>query len=290
MTNMRLSSFRIPLFLLVSTLFTAKAFSASLVHPSSVPTLVTKKLSRQSDFSSVHRRIGTTQAYLINVRGGGQEESSGDTNNPRDLLKRSCLLPALSIMSQWGKTYSSLLETRPIVTKSVTAGIIFGLSDWTAQILQSSGKAGDDDKEAKKSKLDKPRLIGSILVGLLYFGPAAHAWYDWIFKLLPETTLISTCYKAVLGQLIFGPCFTCIFFATSLIQSGDFTLKNWWTKVRKDLFGVWAAGLGYWPVIDFISYAWIPVIWIPLFVNFCSFVWTIYLSLVANSRARTSSF
>ena len=35
------------------------------------------------------------------------------------------------------------------------------------------------------------------------------------------------------------------------------------------------------PFVDLVSYGFIPAKWIPLFVNSCSFVWTIYLSLQA---------
>jgi hypothetical protein len=143
-----------------------------------------------------------------------------------------------------GKTYSQQLESRPIMTKSVTAGLIFGLSDLLAQSIEGS----KDDN----SKLDWTRMVASTLVGLLYFGPAAHYWYEWIFRLIPGTTLVSTLYKAFWGQVLFGPSFTCIFFATSLIQSGDFSLKTWLNKIRSDLPGAWLAGVGYWPIVDLV--------------------------------------
>jgi len=62
-----------------------------------------------------------------------------------------------------------------------------------------------------------------------------------------------------------------------MIQSGSFSLGAWVSKIRSDLPAVWASGLGFWPVVDFISYKVVPVQWIPLFVNFCSFVWNISL-------------
>lgn len=90
--------------------------------------------------------------------------------------------------------------------------------------------------------------------------------------------------KAALGQLFFGPSFTCIFFATSLLQSGTFTFGNWFRKIRDDLPTAWAAGLGFWPLVDLVSYSMIDPKWIPLFVNSCSLVWTIYLSWIANRK------
>lgn len=183
-----------------------------------------------------------------------------------------------------GKCYSQQLELNPILTKSYTAGLIFGLSDFFAQKLGRS-----NDVNGASGKIDWTRTLASTLVGLLYFGPAAHYWYEWIFRLLPATTLLSTLYKAFWGQVLFGPSFTCIFFATILLQSGDFSIKNWWEKIRNDLPGAWLAGIGYWPIVDLLSFSVIPVKWIPLFVNMASFIWTIYLSLVANKKAPPSS-
>jgi protein Mpv17 len=184
-----------------------------------------------------------------------------------------------------GKTYSQSLIAYPIWTKSCTAGVIFGLSDYLAQTIEASGFDNNNDTQDQQQKsLDWTRLVATTLVGLLYFGPAAHYWYEWIFRLLPETGLISTLYKAFWGQVLFGPSFTCIFFATSLCQSGNFTITAWWNKIRKDLPGAWLAGVGFWPFVDLISYSVIPVPLIPLFVNMASLVWTVYLSLVANKR------
>ena len=192
------------------------------------------------------------------------------------------LAPITSVLQSAGASYSNLLNTRPILTKAVTACVIFGLSDWSAQQIEGGGSS-DADQDKKKKK-DWTRIITASLVGLLYFGPAAHAWYEKIFQILPGTSLISTLQKAALGQLLFGPSFTCVFFATSLLQSGTFSLGNWIQKIRQDLPGAWAAGLSFWPLVDLVSYSLIPAKWIPLFVNFCSFVWTIYLSMVANRR------
>jgi len=99
-----------------------------------------------------------------------------------------------------------------------------------------------------------------------------------------DIVILSSCIA-----VLFGPSFTCIFFATILMQSGDFSLKNWLQKIRADLPGAWLAGIGYWPIVDLLSYSVVPVKWIPLFVNGASFIWTIYLSLVANKKSNPSA-
>ena len=50
-------------------------------------------------------------------------------------------------------------------------------------------------------------------------------------------------------------------------------------KIRADLIPTQMAGCFFWVPVDLISYSFIPVNWIPLFINFCSLIWTVYLSL-----------
>lgn len=192
----------------------------------------------------------------------------------------SILAPLTAAFQSAGSSYSKALVANPIITKSLTAGLTFLLSDYSAQQIESP----NDENEKKEWKHNWTRTLTSAAVGLFYFGPAAHAWYEMIFKILPGTGLFSTLQKALLGQIIFGPAFTCVFFATSLMQGGTFTMSNWVSKIKSDLPGAWLAGVGFWPLVDFVSYAIVPIQFIPLFINLCSFVWTIYLSMIANKK------
>jgi hypothetical protein len=180
----------------------------------------------------------------------------------------------INVLRQWSSQYTFYLQQYPIRTKSVTAGLIFAMSDLLAQVLTKSSDKDDNDAT---TKIVWTRVLSSAAVGFFYFGPAAHYWYSWIFRILPSTSLFSTLQKAILGQLFFGPSFTCIFFAMSLIQSRTFTISNWIQKIRNDLPSAWIAGAGYWPIVDLISYSYVPPQYIPLFVNICSFFWTTYL-------------
>jgi len=258
---------------------------------------------RNTQYASVPSfRVHNTNTHLRIPRGGQidgsdetidldapQEETVPETAPETTVVAPSAkssalpmgLLSPLALAFQAaGSSYSSALGAYPIITKSLTAGITFFLSDYTAQRIEKP----KDKVETKKAiwKHDWTRTLVSCAVGLFYFGPAAHAWYEWIFSVLPGTSLFSTLQKAALGQVIFGPSFTCIFFASSLIQSGQFTVGNWVQKIKSDLPGAWLSGAAFWPLVDLISFSMIPIKFIPLFINGMSFVWTIYLSMIAN--------
>jgi protein Mpv17 len=223
-----------------------------------------------------------SQSQLFRIPRGGS--TSVDENNQKSVKQQSStalafISPLTIALQNAGTSYSNALTAYPILTKSLTACLTFLLSDYTAQYVE---RPSSDDTERKNWKFNWTRTFTSAAVGLLYFGPAAHAWYEMIFTLLPGTTLFSTLQKAILGQLIFGPAFTCVFFATFLLQDGSFSIGNWVKKIKSDLPGAWLAGVGFWPLVDFVSFALVPIKFIPLFINLMSFIWTIYLSMVAS--------
>ncbi|VEU40542.1 unnamed protein product [Pseudo-nitzschia multistriata] len=285
----------------IATLLGFSSFSSAAAFASLGP--ANQIGTKRASMPLLHRM--PSRPHLMVPRGGDQKVEDLDVDEPlveepsteaeaeaepvakvasTKVVAAPCVISkVMATLTSVGACYSKQLESRPILTKSYTAGLIFGLSDYFAQKIESS-----NDVNGSSSSMNWTRVITSTLVGLLYFGPAAHYWYEWIFKLLPGTTLASTLYKAFWGQVLFGPSFTCVFFATILMQSGNFSLQSWWQKIRSDLPGAWLAGAGYWPIVDLLSYSIVPVKWIPLFVNMASFIWTIYLSLVANKKSSSA--
>lgn len=243
--------------------------------------------------SNAHpRHSSSTAAELVENLLPGQHRrlDTRTTSTKTNSMSMAFSLTPLTLFLQNGsQMYGSLLQRYPIRTKSITAAIVFALSDVLAQRLQKKEKRNVSPGQQKQRATTKPlqwsRIWASSAIGFFYFGPAAHFWYEWIFSILPGTSLVSILQKAILGQLIFGPTFTCVFFAAGLLQSGTFTVRNWLTKIRSDLPGAWIAGTGFWPIVDLISFSLVPPQWIPLFINFCSLIWTTYLALQSYAKS-----
>ena len=228
---------------------------------------------------------GPTHQHSVDIvvlRGGsrdGQKRKPGDwkaNNRPQTGIQELRLMKGLSSL---GSAYGSLLQKHPILTKSVTSGFMFGCSDWLAQRLQASSTAD--------VMTDWPRIQTIALVGLLFFGPAAHVWLDLMFHLFPGTSIASTLAKSCLGQLVFGPSLVCIMFAASLLQQGSFSMTAYSDKIRRDLPGVWISGLNFFPVANYVGYSMVPKDYMPLFQNCCSLIFNVYLSLVTYRRGVT---
>ncbi|CAB9510590.1 PXMP2/4 family protein [Seminavis robusta] len=242
--------------------------------------------------SAGSRQVLARHSNLFLVRGGDTEEemtevpiTSGNINNRiMSVLDPSAVTGALVAL---GTFYSNSLESAPVLTKSVTAAVLFGISDQLAQgleIQRNRAKTGETSSKPLVAITNKKRSVFSALVGLLYFGPMAHLWYGWIFKTFPGKSMLSILQKAALGQFFFAPPLFCVFFAAALLQNGQFTLTNWISKIRQDLIKGWLGGLGFWPFINYISYGYVPPKYIPLFINVMGLIFNIYVSLIANLK------
>ncbi|PWA35792.1 mpv17/PMP22 [Artemisia annua] len=147
--------------------------------------------------------------------------------------------------------YLKMLDMRPLLTKSVSAGVIYGVADLTTQIMTM---------EASGS-LSLIRTFRIAMFGLLILGPAQHVWFNYLGKILPKRDMITTLKKLIVGQIFYGPSCTAVFFTYNASLQG---------------------GLMYWPVCDFFTYKIVPVHLQPLMNSSFSFLWTIYLTYMAS--------
>ena len=117
-------------------------------------------------------------------------------------------------VAAFGAKYADSMAARPLLTKMGTSAAIFGASDASAQALE------------RAPALDRTRLAVTTAIGGLYFAPAAHVWYGAITKAIPANDLRAILAKALLGQLIFGPLVTCVFFASARVPGRETKICN----------------------------------------------------------------
>ena len=56
--------------------------------------------------------------------------------------------------------------------------------------------------------------------GLLILGPSLHFWFNFMSKLFPKRDLLSTLKKMAMGQTIYGPALTVVFFSLNAQLQG----------------------------------------------------------------------
>ncbi|KAK5770553.1 FAD-linked sulfhydryl oxidase ERV1 -like protein [Gossypium arboreum] len=185
-----------------------------------------------------------------------------------------------SSMASFGKLgfvgwYLGMVKSWPVLTKSVTSSAIYVAADLSSQTISKSSSEPYD-------LVRTSRMAG---YGLLILGPSLHLWFNLMSKLFPKRDLISTLKKMAMGQLLYGPTMTVVFFSLNARlqgESGDEIIS----RLKRDLLPTMLNGIMYWPFCDFITFRFIPV---HLQVNRSSPTGKLPLSFPPSSKLNSGS-
>ncbi|KAI3992406.1 hypothetical protein MKX01_030292 [Papaver californicum] len=167
--------------------------------------------------------------------------------------------------------YLGLIESRPILTKSITSALIYTASDLSSQVLT----------EATEEPLDSIRTLRMAGYGLLIMGPSLHFWFNFVSKVLPKRDVLTTLKKIFMGQTVYGPIMATVFFSLNAGLQGENGAEII-ARLKRDLLPTLKNGLIYWPMCDFVTFKFIPVRLQPLVSNSFAYLWTIYLTYMAG--------
>lgn len=178
--------------------------------------------------------------------------------------------------------YLEMIDKHPILTKSITASAIYTAADLTSQAITF---AASDASEVVSDKLefDKSRTLRMAGYGFIISGPTLHLWFNLLSKTLPKRDLISTAKKMVLGQTVFGPAITVVFFSLNACLQGE-SGSEIFARLKRDMIPTTINGLMFWPLCDFITYRYVPVHLQTLVSNSFAFIWSVYLTYMASLK------
>ncbi|KAH7567512.1 hypothetical protein JRO89_XS07G0084400 [Xanthoceras sorbifolium] len=106
--------------------------------------------------------------------------------------------------------------------------------------------------------IDSIRTLRMAAYGMLILGPTQHLWFNSMSKVLPQRDTLTTLKKLFMGQAIFGPFITSIFFSYNAALQGESGAEIV-ARLKRDLLPTLVNGLLYWPICDFVTYKFIPV-------------------------------
>ncbi|KAK9941879.1 hypothetical protein M0R45_007572 [Rubus argutus] len=165
--------------------------------------------------------------------------------------------------------YLGLVKNRPILTKSVTAALIYTAADLSSQTI------------AKSDSYDPVRTLRMAGYGMVILGPSMHFWFNFMAKLFPKRDMLSTLKKMAMGQGLYGPTMTVVFFSVNAFLQGE-NGREVFDRLKRDLFPTLLRGVMYWPMCDFITFRFIPVHLQTLVSNGFAYLWTVYLTYMAS--------
>jgi len=183
--------------------------------------------------------------------------------------------PAMLDPGMAWSAYLSALETDPLITKAISAGVIIGAGDAAAQLVEGSksGKAFDPIRYARWA-----------FFGLVLQGPWNHAFYLALDAALPPTPdpfTITTLEKVGIDQFVQAPIFTCVILLFFAIVEGK-GLAFAQNQIQTELKGILIKNWAIFIPATAINIAFCPPELRVLFLNCVFFGWVIYLSLLLN--------
>ncbi|BCS23217.1 Mpv17/PMP22 family protein [Aspergillus puulaauensis] len=170
-------------------------------------------------------------------------------------------------MLRW---YQSKLARQPILTTSISSAVLFATGDVLAQ--QAVDRRGLE-------KHDFARTGRMAFYGGAIFGPAATVWFSFLQRnVVFKSNKATIAARVGLDQGLFGPLNISCFLTSMAVMEGADPIEKW----KSSFLPVYKANLTVWPMVQTINFAFVPLEYRVLLVNFISLGWNCFLSLISS--------
>jgi hypothetical protein len=164
----------------------------------------------------------------VKMRSSNRHTSGADNHHQAPTVAHHLMMNSLrggegnAIQNLYGK-YMSSLDTSPLTTKSITAGVVQALGDFLSQYI-----------EAKVAKvpfvLNGSRLRAFLISGVFFVGPFLHYWYSFLWRIgswaevkykagKKVQTLLQVFTDQTLGVAVFFPLFFYVYELSEALSS-----------------------------------------------------------------------
>ena len=175
------------------------------------------------------------------------------------------------------RSYNNILSMAPLQTKAVTSATVYTIGD-----ILSQRQEGSDI-----GSLDRPRILRSLIAGLIGHGPMSHIWYHVSEDFFENTLHLSAWWdfipKVIVDQTVFGP----VWNNSYIILLGIMQLQSpsqIWNDMKRTTLPLIISGLKLWPFVHCITYGLIPVENRLLWVDAVEIVWVMILAGEASGN------
>lgn len=186
-----------------------------------------------------------------------------------------------SLTNAW-TSYNIALEEDPLITKSVTAGIILGAADFAGQAFE---RRNMENENIEEQSVDIARVARFAFFGFILQAPWNHFYYLLLDGALPPTDdplTATTGIKVAIDQFIQAPIFTVLIFVFLGVLEGK-SIESIKGQLDRDYKDTMLANWKLWVPATMVNIAFCPPILRVLFLNCVFFFWSIFLSLKLNN-------
>ncbi|KAI1004166.1 hypothetical protein K3495_g4040 [Podosphaera aphanis] len=171
-------------------------------------------------------------------------------------------------MLRW---YQMKLATRPLLTQSITSGVLFATGDTMAQQLIE--KKGSEDHDF--SRTGRMALYG------FAFGPVATKWFGVLQnKIVLKNPNLQILAQVAADQSVFAGCNLFCFLSSMAIMEGSDPMEKLENNYMSALTKNWMV----WPFVQIVNFKFVPLQHRVMLVNVVSLGWNCYLSSIASSK------
>lgn len=204
-------------------------------------------------------------------------------------------------ISDW---YMDSLEDRPVITKSLTTGIIQLLSDYFAQVVEGlriqQHPEGEQGRQSNCRDVillkgyDFRRGLALLADGVILSGPLLHYAFEFMEHCFPtendegsSSPSIEVALHVLANDYLVDTTYLFISFFFVAIAEGH--IRNIWTLFRKDFLATvqasWGLSIMLMPV-EYLCFSFLPVKLRVLSMNFIDILWSAVVSFVAHRSRR----
>jgi len=173
-------------------------------------------------------------------------------------------------MSGFFRWYNRCLNKKPILTQSLTTGVMFAVGDVIAQqLVEKRGKEHDYKRTGRMS-----------LFGTLVAGPSTSLWYRFLDKyvVLPNKTH-QLFARVLLDQGVYAPLAQVVYLGGTGVFEGS-SPQEIKEKVKVGFGPALIGNYKIWPAFQLINFNFVPPNYRSLGTNIVALGWNTYLSVL----------
>lgn len=195
--------------------------------------------------------------------------------------------------------YIDALESSPMITKSITAGVVGGLGDAMSQIFERLLLPTSSNESTKKKKVyDYHRTLSILAEGIFISGPIMHSSYDFMEAMIPISSSgglqewIATGIHVAIDTFFIDSFFVLSMIVTTGIFEGQSLSEQVVPQLTTDflpaLTAAWATSFMMCPV-QLLCFRFLPVSLRVLAMNVQDIFWNAIVSYMAH-KGRKQEF
>jgi hypothetical protein len=171
--------------------------------------------------------------------------------------------------------YSRQLDTNPIITKGVSAGLISGLGNVLAQRLIHKGDG--------KFQVDWQQTGRYALLNVVFVAPVLHYWYAGLARAVPGREIAPVLKRVFYDEFVFTPLYVPALMGLLWSMEGV-DLKHIPRMIREEWLTIMLFDWAVYIPVQFVNFRYVPVKFQVLVISLIGVGWNVFVSWRAQGQ------